>query len=486
MRRPTVNLPGDLDSVLPVVAGVCLAGSLPPWGWWPLAFVGIALWDHVTADVGTRLRFVRSMVIAAVWLAIAMFWMIDLTPPGYVLAVAGYSAYFGAAGALTPTDRRQRFWIFPIAVVVAELVRWRFPFGGVPLANLALSQVETPLVWTARIGGPYLVIALVVLIGLSLRELLTSENRRLALVAGSVVIVVTVLAVLHPRAGDLQELDIAAVQGGGATRTRASAESAAVVLGRHLEATRHLDEPVDLILWPENVVNPGAFFTVADAEQIVAGVARRHEATLLTGWFYRINDTETTNYQAVHNAEGEEIDRYEKVRTVPFGEFVPLRGLIEIFSSDIPSRDVRPGTGPAVVGTPEGVTGVAISWEAYFERRTRDSIANGAVLLTNPTNGASYWTSQVHTQQVASNQLRAIEGDRWLIMAAPTGMSAIVSPDGDVVQRSGLGERVVLTETVTTREGRTLFSRLGIWPVVLYVAGVVMAFNPLRPLRRPT
>ncbi len=456
-----------------ILAGIGIAGSLPPWGWWPLAFLGIAGWDHLTAEVGPATRFIRSFVIAATWLTIAMFWMIDLTLPGFILAVLAYSAYFGIAGALTPTHRPHRFIVFPIAIVVAELVRWRFPFGGVPLANIALSQVETPLAGTARIAGPYLIIALVVLVALSLRELVTTDNRRLALIGLGVTVGFIVLGVLHPRASDIGELEVAVVQGGGATRTRASGESAAVVLGRHVETTRYLNQDVDLVLWPENVVNPGRFFSVDDARGVVAGVAERADATLLSGWFYRVNredgdGVETVNYQAATTAAGKQIDRYDKVRIVPFGEYVPLRGLIERFSSDIPNADVRAGTGPAIVTTPEGVFGVNISWEAYFERRSRDAIVNGAEVLTNPTNGASYWLSLVHTQQVASNQLRAIEGDRWLLMAAPTGMSAIVSPDGDVIQRSDLGERIIMTETIQRREGRTLFSNLGIWPVFLY------------------
>jgi apolipoprotein N-acyltransferase len=466
--------------VIAGLAGLCLAGSLPPWGWWPLSFVGVALWDHATSDVGARDRFVRSMAVAATWLTIAMFWMIDLTVVGFVLAVLAYSAYFGVAGAVTPTDRPRRFLIFPVAIVIAELIRWRFPFGGVPLANLALSQVETPLAQTTRLAGPYLVIALIVVIGLSIRELITSENRRLALIGLGTAVIAVGLAALHPRASDTRDIDVAVVQGGGATRTRATGESASVVLGRHLEATRYLKGPVDLVLWPENVVNPGRFFSVEEATEIVADLARDVDATLLTGWFYRINDDETVNYQAATAPDGVEVDRYEKVRIVPFGEYVPLRGLIERFSSDIPAADVRAGTGPSTLDTPVGVAGVSISWESYFEQRIRDSISNGAEFLTNPTNGASYWLTQVHAQQVASNQLRAIEGDRWMIMAAPTGMSAIISPDGDVLQRSDLGERIVLTHTITRREGRTLFSHIGLWPVLIYLVGLALLWNPLR------
>ena len=66
-------------------------------------------------------------------------------------------------------------------------------------------------------------------------------------------------------------------------------------------------------------------------------------------------------------------------------------------------------------------------------RLARKVLTDGAELLVNPTNGSSYWLTQVQTQQVASNRLRALETDRWLLQAAPTGFSAIYSPDGEVL-----------------------------------------------------
>ena len=115
--------------------------------------------------------------------------------------------------------------------------------------------------------------------------------------------------------------------------------------------------------------------------------------------------------------------------------------------------------------------------------RARDSVRNGATLLTNPTNGSSFWLTQVHTQQVASNQLRAIENDRWLLMAGPTGLSAVIDADGDLLQRTGIGERVVLTDRVEQRRGRTLASLVGPWPMLLLGLASVVA-GPLDGLRR--
>ncbi len=459
------------------IAGICIAGSVPPWGWWPLAFVGFAIVDRLLVGTTAKQRFGRMWTVGVWWLGPAMLWMIDLTPPGYVIAVLLYSAYYGVAAALTPPDARRR-WIFPGAFAVAELVRWHWPFGGVPLANVALSQVDSPIGQTAKLFGPLFVIILVIVIGQALAAVLVERETTAPRIAGVVILVSLAAAWLHPRADVVGELDAAVVQGGGPTRTRASSDQQPVVLARHVEATRQISEPVDLVLWPENVVNPGRFLDIDDAAGVVGEVAVEQDATLLAGWFYPINDgTATVNYQAAITPAGEEVDRYDKVRIVPFGEYVPLRGLIERFSSEIPSRDVVPGTGPAVVDTPVGTIGVAISWEAYFERRSRDAVENGAQLLVNPTNGSSYWLTQVHTQQVASNQLRAIENDRWLLMAAPTGLSAVINADGTLLQRSDIGERIVLEATVEMRSGRTLASLVGFWPVLVY--GLTALASPL-------
>lgn len=450
-----------------VIAGVLLAASVPPFTMWPLVFVGIALWDRLLATGSAKARFGWTFLVTTTWLHIAMLWMLDLTVPGYFIASLLYAVYFATAALFIPPSGKHRRLVMPGAVALAELVRWSFPFGGVPLANLALTQVDTPLGQVARLAGPLLVIMGIVVIGQALSASLDRDWRA---IGGALVIVLAAVigASIHPRSSVVDEVRAGVVQGGGPTRTRASSDQQPVVLARHVEATKLLKTQPELILWPENVVNPGAFLPIEVAGEVVSQVAIDNNAVLMPGWFYAVNGgTATVNYQTSISAEGIELDRYDKVRIVPFGEFVPLRGLIERFSGDLPARDVIPGTGPAVVDTPLGRVGVAISWEAFFDRRSRDSVRNGAQILTNPTNGSSYWLTQVHTQQVASNQLRAIENDRWLLMAGPTGMSAIIDSDGNLAHRSGIGERVVLEETVELREGRTLSSIVGNWPALI-------------------
>ncbi|MDA3040336.1 MAG: apolipoprotein N-acyltransferase, partial [Actinomycetota bacterium] len=465
LRRPTIRA---------VAAGVCIAGSVPPWGWWPLAFIGFALTDRLLAETttsrsGAWRRFRRMWLVAAAWLFPAMLWMFDLTPPGYVIAGLLYSAYFGLAAAVTPPTPTARRIVLPGAVALAEVARWYWPFGGVPLANIALGQVDTPLVLSARVGGPLLVIMLVVVIGQMLSALWTRESKPAA-VGAVAVLAVLLIAVVHPRASVVRDVEAAIVQGGGPVRTRASSFQEPVVLARHVEATKALLEPVDFILWPENVVNPGRYLSIQAARETVAGVAAEYDAPVLAGWFHPLNDRFNFNFHTTVLPGGRELDRYDKVRIVPFGEFVPFRSIVEATGMGdlLPTRDALPGTEPPVLDTPVGPVGVSISWEAFFERRARESVANGAQILTNPTNGSSFWLTQVHTQQVASNQLRAVENDRWLLMAAPTGLSGVIDADGRLLQRTDIGERSVLTAVAEMRTGRTLAGIVGPWPVVLY------------------
>jgi len=461
-----------------VLAGACLAASVPPWGWWPLAFVGIAMLDRLIADQPWRRRLARTWVVAACWLYPAMFWMWDLTKPGYVVAGALYAAYFAVAAALCPPGRAR--WVaLPGAFVLAEVARWSFPFGGVPLGNLGLSQAAAPLGQTARLAGVYLVVALVVVGGIALSAAWARDWR----VAGGIVVGLVALwglALVAPRGHDTAPLRVAIVQGGGPQRTRAANTDPRDVFDRHLQASEQIQGPVDLVLWPENVVALDGRLDGSREDRELSALARRLNTTLIAGVTEDVSDTAFLNAAVVYNPDGTRGERYDKVHRVPFGEYVPLRGLIEKLAgkgAGLPDRDAVAGHGPAVVHTPVGTLGTVISWEVFFPDRARDAMANGAEVLLNPTNGSSYWLTILQSQQVASSRLRAIETGRWTLQAAPTGFSAVITPDGDLVERSDVSERRVIEATIQRREGATWATTVGPWPVLaLSVISLVLAW----------
>ena len=486
-----VRLPAKI--LLGAFAGFLIAFSLPPWGWWPLTFVGIALLDYLGVGATKKARFFSGWAAGLVWLAMGELWMFDLTAGGYVAVFLVFGAGYGLVSVVAGTGD-ERLALLPAGFVLFEWFRWSWPFGGVPLATLPMTQVDSPLAAVLPLGGALLLVAVTAGTGCALRLVVQRRFDMVGLTFGAVAVAV-IAGFLAPTGSAIETLDVAVVQGGGPQRTRASVCENQAVFDRHRDATNTIDREVDLIMWPENVVNPIAngtplggcedLFFMSEAIEDTAAIAREQGTVLVPGWFFALNDDYNVNFSTAISPEGVELDRYDKVRTVPFGEFVPLRGLIERFSSEVPGRDALPGTGPASIDAGVAQLGVSISWEIFFDSRGRAAIRDGGQILVNPTNGSSFWLTILQSQQIASSRLRAQETGRWVLQAAPTGFSGIIDPNGNVLERTSISEQAVLYGTVERREGLTLATRLGALPILILSLVVVVATHARRRRYNP-
>lgn len=119
-----------------------------------------------------------------------------------------------------------------------------------------------------------------------------------------------------------------------------------------------------------------------------------------------------------------------------------------------------------MLDTSVGDLGVSISFEGLFASPSRAAVTAGAEVLLNPTNAASYVTADVPSQQVAAARLRAVETGRTVLVAGPTGPSAIIDATGVEVARSALERPAVLRATVSRRTGLTPYVRSGDVPVL--------------------
>lgn len=484
------------------LAGLAVALSLPPWGVWPLAIVGlVGLELLVAAEPGRRQRAWLCWWFAFVWLGVGMAWMWFLTQPGYVVAAAIFATFHAAAGAAAP-DGRWAVFARPAAHVLVEAVRLCFPFGGVPLASLAISQAAGPFVGVVRVGGVLLLAWFV----WQLAALIAAAGRHApaaarwtapppgwrTLAAGAVAaVLVLALAAVAPRGHDTgRTLRVAVVQGGGPQGTRASETGTREVFDRHIAATQTIPTgtPLDLVMWPENVIDTDEVpFAESDKLAAVAAESARLGVPFTVGITEDDGPGRFTNAQVIVMPDGSVTSRYDKVRRVPFGEYIPLRGLLEGLGLPVDQvpNDAVAGDAPAVIELPGTTLGVVISWEVFFGGRARDAIGHGGQVLLNPTNGSSYTWTILQTQQVASSRLRAIEQGRWVVQAAPTGFSAFVSPDGDVYDRTAISETRVITRDVPLREGRTWYLRLGDKPFAALAALVLLVAWLATNRRRP-
>ena len=458
-------------------SGALVAFSLPPWGWWPLAFIGIAIFARITTSGITRKRtqFLLGTIFAFGWFAPGMCWMWFLTPPGYVIAVILFAAFHGVASVV---GLRSMYPLvaLPLAHALAETFRFSFPFGGVPLASLAISQSASPLVGIVRIGGPLLLTFCVLQIGFALSQLVVAPKMKHLAVFGAIVALVVCAGIVAPNGSDTGETrTIAAVQGGGPQGTLAINTNPRDVVERHLAATRAITSTnLDMVIWPENVIDVADFYASVERTEIAEQAARLN-APFVVGITEDMNARYFTNAQIVVNEDGTLGDRYDKVRRVPFGEFVPLRGLLETLGAPVDRipRDALAGSDIAQLQVDDTTVGVVISWEVFFSGRANEGVEAGGSVLVNPTNGSSYTGTILQTQQIASSRLRAIENGRWLVQVSPTGFSAFISPTGEVFDRTGVSEQRVLERTINLRTGRTLYSNLGDLPFIVLMVAIL-------------
>ena len=458
-------------------SGALVAFSLPPWGWWPLAFIGIAIFARITTSGITRKRtqFLLGTIFAFGWFAPGMCWMWFLTPPGYVIAVILFAAFHGVAS-VVGSRSMYPLVALPLAHALAETFRFSFPFGGVPLASLAISQSASPLVGIVRIGGPLLLTFCVLQIGFALSQLVVAPKMKHLAVFGAIVVLVVCAGIVAPNGSDTGETrTIAAVQGGGPQGTLAINTNPRDVVERHLAATRAITSTnLDMVIWPENVIDVADFYDSVERTEIAEEAARLN-APFVVGITEDMNARYFTNAQIVVNEDGTLGDRYDKVRRVPFGEFVPLRGLLETLGVPVDRipRDALAGSDIAQLQVDDTTVGVVISWEVFFSGRANEGVEAGGSVLVNPTNGSSYTGTILQTQQIASSRLRAIENGRWLVQVSPTGFSAFISPTGEVFDRTGVSEQRVLERTINLRSGRTLYSNLGDLPFIVLMVAVL-------------
>lgn len=468
-----------------VAVGLLLTASTPPWGWWPLAFVAIALLDRLLAGVGWRSRLWRGTIAGWAFMGPTISWISQLTYPGYVVAFVVFGFLIGVFCALVPPNAGRRPALVG-AWMLAESLRMAWPFGGVPLSLLAVGQVGGPLAPFARVGGVLGLALLTLVVGLALSA---AWGREWKVVGGAAVTVIALLALaaVAPRGEETgKKIDIAFVQGGGEQGTRAIHSDRDKVFERHMEASEDVPPGMDLVLWPENVVDTDFAIQKAEWGEELQALARRLKAPLAVGTVEGVNDEHFRNSQQVLDSKGRWVDRYVKVQRVPFGEWVPFRSLIEKVAPDtLARRDATVSHQSGLLHTEAAPLATVISWEVFFGHRARAAVRAGGELLYNPTNGSTYTGTQVQTQQIASSRLRAIETGRWLVQVAPTGFSAFVSPDGTVHQRTGTRERAVrVRRDVPLRTGFTWYVRYGDRPLRLAAFGLLGAGWALDLLER--
>ncbi|WP_243401069.1 MULTISPECIES: apolipoprotein N-acyltransferase [Isoptericola] len=430
------------------------------------------------------------------------------------------------------------------AVVLVAVEQWRaeVPFGGFPWGRLAWTMVDAPTGRAAWLGGTTLVSLLVAFAGtlgaLALAQAVVAwrtraarprDRRPLTVAAG--LVAVGALAVLAPAALPLPagsaaapvataELDTTVVDAGTATHEAdgpvllagavqgnvaepglGSFANRAEVLNNHLEGTAVLadrGEDLDVVLWPEN----GSDLDPQETPEVATALdeaATAVGAPILVGAQEYPDTGGRYNVSLLWQAGRGVTDRYAKQHPAPFGEYIPLRSFVRVFSDQVDrvTNDMLPGAEPAVVELPrdDGTTvpmATIICFEIAYDEIVRDAVVRGAEVLVVPTNNASFGYTAESTQQLAMTRMQAMTTGRAAVQISTVGVSGVVTPDGTLVARTELFTADQLVAALPLRTTLTPAVQAGYWPgwvvgglaVALVVAGAATAARERRSRAR--
>ena len=498
-------LPGmGAEAVLDLGAWVSF---LPP-ALWVLGLAGLAPGRAAGWGFGASLlahsAILHWIYVVTVHYGHAPVWIGVAAP----VALAAYIAAFGAllAAVLAWLERRRLAspWAVAAAWTAAEHLR-SFAFTGFPWATLGYAQHLNPaLAGLASATGVYGLSFTCALGGAALargvRDVRAGRRPGRAVwaaLAGVLALHGLGLALrTDPEAGG-PTLRVAALQGNIDQGVKWSPAWVERTLAIYEDLSRRAAEQgARVIVWPESAV-PGGLVEGSETAARLSALARRTGAVLVVGAVGLEFDARGAIARFFDSAyafdrAGALTDRYDKSHLVPFGEYVPLRGLLGLtlraVAAGMSSSDVTAGPGPRTVtlrvegAGPEGASvGIPICYELLFPDLVRRFVRDGAQVLFAITNDAWYGRTGAPYQFLAMTALRSAETRVWTVRAANTGVSAIIDASGRVRARTRIFERDLLVGDVPLRSapfGGSFYTRRGdvfaaaCWLGLLGLAGV--------------
>ncbi|MFD9396661.1 apolipoprotein N-acyltransferase [Streptomyces sp. NPDC060000] len=486
-------------------AVAALAGALPvlafpaPALWW-WAYLALVPWILLTRSAPTGRRAAYDgwgggfgfMLAMHHWLlpSLHVFTLVIAALLGALWAPWAWLVRRFLAKDVIPTRGRvfAALLVLPSGWLAIELVRSWQGLGG-PWGMLGASQWQVePALRLASVGGVWLLSFLVVAVNVSAAVLVSVPASRAPAVAGLVATAATASAawVWAPRPDADGQTRIAVVQAGvidGPDRR----------FDREEQLTRRLiGQDVDLIVWGESSVGHD-LAERPDLAGRLAELARVTDADILVNVDARRSDRPGIYKSSILVGPGGPTgDRYDKMRLVPFGEYIPARSLLGWATSvgKAAGEDRRRGTGQVVMNAGPGLRiGPMVCFETAFPDMSRHLAEDGADVLVAQSSTSSFQWSWAPAQHASLGALRAAETGRPFIHSTLTGVSAVYDPSGRRVG-SWLGTDASTTAVydVPLADGVTPYVRYGDWPVqvallVLMALGLTEGARAVR-LRR--
>ncbi len=435
-------------------SGLLLALCYPRFAFGFLAWIALVPLLFALAKAEGRNQALRCGLISGIiFFSISLHWLTEVAFIGWVLWVLIQSVYFVVFAWLVYLYQKvqasailKALWTACVWTLI-EVVRSETPVIGVGWNLLAYSQALYPeVIQCANLFGAYGLGFLIVLVNACSAELIRPEKKRLkGKAAGLFSIILLILwAVIFYGQLNLAEekkpeeyLRVSVLQG----NIPQSLKWAPIAKEKILEIYEKLTElasldQTDLILWPEAAF-PGYFNRDIQADLVVQ-LARTIQTPLLIGGLYWEHEAAVFNSAFFINKEGEITQRYDKLRLVPFGEYIPakfLLGWLTPIADAFGISDFSAGKEYTVFrwAREEWPFGVLICFEDVFPSLARQFADRGVKFLTVITNDAWFGDTGAPYQHLQASIFRAVENGVPIVRAANTGISALISYHGKIL-----------------------------------------------------
>lgn len=508
--QPLLRLPYAF--ALAVLAGVVMWLAFAPVALGGAAVVAIALLTAALWRASWRRGAGLGLVSGLVFFALLLSWMRVIGWDAWLLLTLLCGSWIALAGYATALVTRLP--LAPVWVAAAwvgeEALRGRVPFGGFPWGEVAFAQADTSYGALAPVGGTAFVTFCVALVGASMPAIVVAvRGTRRATAAGwavlAIALTVAPLLIRLPLTGDEvggpTTAQIAIVQGGTPQFGMGAMDVRRAVLDNHVAQTLDLASAIDagavprpaFVLWPENSsdIDPFADASVADA---ISNAARAVGVPIIVGAVISApaDLNGVWNVGIVWDPETGPQQMYIKNHPVPFGEYVPFRSVLAslIGRFDRVPNDFLAGDTPGNLDVNGVPVGNVICFEVAYRGVVDAVVSGGARVVTVQTNNATYGGTAQPAQQLAISRVRAMEFGRTVLVAATSGISAAIGPDGTLQQSINEGEagwRVVETPLRGALTPATVIGHLmELLLVVIAASAVVVALVGATRRRRAT
>ena len=491
--------------LLPLLSGLLLYLSFPPADWGFLAWVALVPLLAAIRDSPPRSAFQAGVLCGISFYLPSLYWVTHaLVVYGglsrilsllVLVALCLYlSAYFGFFSWLASHFRMlprgsASLWLSCLWVSLEYLRNWLL--SGFPWNLLGYSQHRfLTLLQLTSLTGIYGLSFLLLVVNISLFQILRPpfppSARRLGLV-WAIIAILLALAYgswrLHHRL-EGRPLRVAVIQGNidQSLKWEPSLQRQSFETHRQLTLGVSGFRP-DLVVWPETALPLYLRSEKAYRDELQA-LAQRLGSYLLVG----APDFEGEGGVRYYNSAffftpcPKPPEKYDKMHLVPFGEYVPLRGLLFFVEKLVPGMgDFTAGKEPKIFPLSGGGFGVLICFEAIFPELARTYRSRGANFLVNITNDAWFGKTAAPYQHLAMAKVRAVENGVYLVRAANTGISALVSPEGMVLRSSPLFTQDRIVGIIKMVERKTVYARAGdlfAWLCLTLVGGRIV-YTPI-------